>query len=151
MKKINYVLFPCSQEPIFIKSLKGYAELPLILRQLWSSLTMNILAISLHAQQISELLLEDQYTLSFLYFPKRKINSKLLLTNTLSKSEVFMESIVSLMMEFLIFQTEEDLVVLKNNLFKTWLMESVLWSMLKKLFKSQDITVKLESSTQHRN
>ena len=119
MKKINFVLFLCSQEPIFIKSLKDYAELPLILRQLSNLLTMNILALSLHAQQILVLLSEAQYTSNFLYFPKRKINSKLLLTNTLSKSEVFMESIVSLMMEFLIFQTEEDLVVLKNNLFKT--------------------------------
>ena len=77
-----------------------------------------ILAILRHAQQILVLLSEDQYTLNFLYFPKRKINSRLLLTNTLSKSEVFMESIVSLMMEFLIFQTEEDLVALKSNLFK---------------------------------
>ena len=77
-----------------------------------------ILAILRHAQQILVLLSEDQYTLSFLYFPKRKINSRLLLTNTLSKSEVFMESTASLMMEFLIFQTEEDLVALKSNLFK---------------------------------
>ena len=77
-----------------------------------------ILDILHHAQQILVLLSEAQYTLSFLYFPKRKTNSKLLLTNTLSKSEVFMESIVSLMMVSLIFQTEEDLVVLKSNLFK---------------------------------
>ena len=78
-----------------------------------------ILAILRHVQQILVLLSEAQCTLNFLYFPKRKINSKLLLTNTLSKSEVFMESIVSLMMEFLIFQTEEDLVALKSNLSKT--------------------------------
>ena len=119
MKKINYVLFPCSQEPIFIKSLRDYAELHLILRQLLNSHMMNILVTSLHAQQILVLLSEAPYTLNFLYFPKRKINSKLLLTNTLSKSEVFMENIVSLMMEFLIFLTEEDLVALKSNLFKT--------------------------------
>ena len=118
MKKINCALFLCSQEPIFIKSLKDYAELPLILRQLSNLLTMNILALSLHAQQILVLLSEAQYTSNFLYFPKRKTNFKLLLTNTLSKSEVFMENIVSLMMEFLIFLTAEDLVALKNNLFK---------------------------------
>ena len=151
MKKINCALFLCSQEPIFIKYLKDYAELPLILKLSLNSLMTIILAILLHAQPILELLLEVQYTSNFLYFPNKRINSKLLLTNTMSRSEVFMESIVSLMMAFLIFLTEEDLVVQKNNLFKTWLMESVLWLMLKKLFKSQDITVKLENSTLQKN
>ena len=151
MKKTSFVLFLCNQVLIFTKSLRDYAELLLILKPSWNSLMMIILAILLHAQPILELLLEVQYTSNFLYFPNKRINSKLLLTNTLSRSEVFMESIVSLMMAFLIFLTEEDLVVQKNNLFKTWSMESVLWLMLKKLFKSQDITVKLVNSILQKN
>jgi len=115
MKKINCALFLWSQEPIFIKYLKDYAELPLILKPSLNLLMTIILAILLHAQPILELLLEVQYTSNFLYFPNKRINSKLLLINTLSRSEVFMESIVSLMMAYSISQTEEDLVVQRNN------------------------------------
>ena len=78
-----------------------------------------ILAILRHVQQILVLLSEAQCTLNFLYFLNKRKNFKLLLISTLSKSEVFMESIVSLMMVSLIFLTEEDLVALKSNLSKT--------------------------------
>jgi len=118
MRKISFVLFPCSQEPIFIKSLRDSAEQPLILKQLSNLLMINILATLLHAQQILELPSEVQSTSNFLYFPNKRINSKLLLTNTTFRSEVFTESIVSLMMVSLISQTEEDSVALKSNLSK---------------------------------
>jgi len=110
-----------------------------------------ILVILLHVQQTLELLSEVQFISNFLYFLKRKINSKLLLTNTLSKSEVFMENTVSLMMEFSIFRTEEDLVVQKSNLFKIWLMEFVQWLKLRKLFENQVIMLRSENSIQQKN
>jgi len=62
-----------------------------------------------------------------------------------------MENTVSLMMEFLIFLTEEDLVVQKSNLFKIWLMEFVQWLMLRKLLKNQVIMLRSENSIQLKN
>jgi hypothetical protein len=76
---------------------------------------MLIWVTSRHAQQTWEQLSELPFIFIFRNYHKRKMFSKPLLTNTMSKSEVPMESIPKPMMVFSIFQIEEDLEEVKNN------------------------------------
>lgn len=133
MKKINSELFLCNQELVFLMFLIDLAELLLTLKLFFLSLTMIMLVTLHHAQPTWEQPLEPQSTSNFLNWWRTKNNSTLLLTNSMFKSEVFMESTLKLMMVPSISLTKEDSEDLRKILFKTWLMELELLLKLKKL------------------
>ena len=146
-RKINWELFPCSQELVLLKFSIDSAEPVLTSKQYVNLLTMNISDTLPHAQQILEQPWEHQYISSSQNWWRIRIYSTQLPRNTTFKLEVFMVSTLKLMTEFSIFQTEEDSEDQKRCSSKIWLMVSKPLSLLRRPKPHEEIkinTVKID-------
>jgi hypothetical protein len=97
---------------------RDFLLLVLTLRKLQNSLMMTIWVILLLVQQTLAQLSEPQSIFTYLSWVSINPISKLSLTNSTFKSEVPTESILRLMITFMISQTRGDLVVPKLILYK---------------------------------
>ena len=107
-KRINSESSPCSREPISELSFPD-SQLPLSrLSKSQDSHSMIALVTSLHAQLISALLLEPQFTSNCPNWVHKWTNSRLLLINTMCRSEASMVSTLSPLTTLTIFRIRGD-------------------------------------------
>jgi len=135
MKKINFASSPCNQVQDSMQSLTVFLVVPLRLKKLSISHTMNILATLPHAQPISVPQWELQSTSNSPSSLKTGPHSKLLLTNSTFKFVVFTENTPNQKTLSTTFLTREDSVAQRKILFKTCTMVLKLWLKLRKHLK----------------